>query len=77
MIAFTLFKTPMLLGFDSLLWLLLPLCAAVAVTYKTVRTRDMKRLPRQIALLLAYMAGGLVALGLGLWLLHTYWPFNP
>lgn len=71
------FTTPMVLHFDSLLWLLLPLCASVAVTYKTIRTRDLRRLPIQIGSLLAYMAGGLIALGVALWMLHEYWPFSP
>ena len=72
-----LFTLPMELHFDSLLWPLLPLCASVAITYKTVRTRDIGRLWLQIAALLAYMIGGLMALGAALWLLQRYWPFNP
>lgn len=77
MITLALFYKPMVLSADSQLWPLLPLCAAVAIVYKTVRTEDLKRLGLQILLLITYMIGGLVALGLGLWLLHTYWPFNP
>lgn len=71
------FTTPMLLHFDSLLWPLVPLCASVAIVYKTIRTRELRRLPLQIVALLAYMGGGLTILGTALWLLHEYWPFNP
>jgi len=75
MIAWTLFRDPMTLGFRGLLWLLIPLCVSVAVIYKTVRVRDLRRLPRQIVFLVLYMAGGLAGLGVGLWLVHEYWPF--
>lgn len=75
MIAWTLFKHPVTLHFHSLLWLLLPLCVSVAVVYKTVRTTNLRRLHIEIIILIGYMAGGLAALGLGLWLVHEYWPF--
>ena len=76
MIALALFTKPMVLHFHSLLWLLMPLCAVVALVYKTLRTEDLVRLPLEVARLVAYMVGGLVVLGGGLWLLHTYWPFS-
>ena len=75
MIAWTLFYHPTTLHFGSLLWLLMPLCASVAITYKAIRTENIRRLHIQVLALLAYMAVGLVGLGVGLWLLHTYWPF--
>ena len=75
MIAWTLFKHPMTLHFDSLLWLLIPLCAAVAIVYKTVRTQNIRRLHLEILYLMAYMIGGLVILGIILWAAHQYWPF--
>lgn len=75
MIALALFTKPMTLHFYSLLWLLMPLCAVVALVYKTLRTQDLSRLPMEVARLVVYMAGGLAVLGAGLWLLHTYWPF--
>jgi hypothetical protein len=74
-IAWMLFHNPMTLHFESLLWLLLPLCASVAVVYRTVRIDDLRRLPRSIVELILYMVGGLVALGAALWLVHEYWPF--
>ena len=75
MTAWTLFYHPMTLRFDSLLWLLLPLCASVAIVYKTIRSDNIHRLHLQILSLTALMLAGLVALGLGLWLLHEFWPF--
>ena len=67
----SLFVHPVEMGQDSL-WLVLPLCAAVAVVYKTVRIRDLRRLPLQILSLWGYMILGLIALGVAFWLLLEY-----
>jgi len=75
MIVGTLFMHPMALEFDSLLWLLAPLCASVAIIYKTVRIEHLRRLHLQVLWLLCYMLVGLVLLGAGLWAVHRYWPF--
>ena len=75
MIAWTLFVHPVRLSFTSLLWLLPPLCLFVAIIYKTVRMHRLRRLPMEVVALVIYMLGGLVALGLALWLVHEYWPF--
>ena len=74
MTDWTLFRNPMALPFDSLLWFLGPLCVAVAIVYKTVRTQNLRRLPLEILVLMGYMVVGLVALGAGLWLIQEYWP---
>ena len=74
MIAWTLFLNPVVLPFNSLLWMLLPLCFGVAVIYKTIRIDDLRRLPKEILALSAYMLFGLTALGAGLWLILSYWP---
>lgn len=63
------FTRPMALSFHSLLWLLPPLCASVAIVYKTIRTHDLRHLPREIIVLLAYMLAGLLVLGGLFWLL--------
>ena len=75
MIAWTPFVHPVRLSFASLLWLLPPLCLFVAVIYKTVRMHRLDRLVFEVASLVVYMLGGLVALGVALWLVHEYWPF--
>ena len=73
MTAWVLFRTPMPLEAGSwMLWLLLPLCMAVAIVYKTVRTKNLRRLPLEVLALMGYMTAGLVALGIGLWLFHTF-----
>jgi hypothetical protein len=63
----TLFVNPITLSNQAVLWLILPLCLSVAIIYKTIRTRNLRRLPLEIASLMAYMVGGLVLLGAVLW----------
>ncbi len=73
-LAWTLFYNPLPLPSSAVLWLVLPLCAAVAIVYKTLRVKDIRRLPLVAAGLMLYISGGLAALGAGLWLLVRYWP---
>jgi hypothetical protein len=40
--------------------------------YKTLRTRHLQDIPRQVGLLIAYMTGGLVVLGVALWLIQVW-----
>lgn len=63
----TLFVNPISIPSWLCLWLIVPLCVAVAVVYKTVRVRHLSQLPLQILMLLIYMFVGLTALGAGLW----------
>jgi len=75
MIAWTLFYNPMSLSAgNGTLWLVLPLCASVAIAYKTIRTTNLKRLPLEILALIGYMTAGLIALGLALWMIHSLFP---
>lgn len=69
-----LFYNPITLSSDSELWLLLPLCAAVGLVYKTIRVEHLSHLLKEFLLLMLYMAFGLVALCTLLWVIHTYWP---
>lgn len=68
------FINPITIPFKHQVWLLLPLCAAVATVYKTIRTTNVRRLHIEILALLGYMVGGLLALGVVLWAIHTYCP---
>lgn len=60
-----LFLKPMELGRDHL-WLVLPLCALLAIIYKTVRVGHVRDLPKAVLGLWTYMLLGLTALALGL-----------
>jgi hypothetical protein len=74
MIAWTPFYHPMTLSSDAVMWLVLPLALAVAVVYKAIRVGHVRELPRQVAVLMVQMVAGLIALGLVLWAVATYWP---
>jgi hypothetical protein len=69
-----LFVNPLILPFNSTLWLLLPLCASVAIVYKAIRVDSLRRLPLQAGVLIVYMLGGLFTLGASLWAIHEFWP---
>jgi hypothetical protein len=73
-LAWSLFTHPMALSSDTVMWLVLPLALSVAVIYKAIRVRRVAELPRQVAILMVQMVGGLLALGLVLWAVATYWP---
>jgi len=60
--AFALFTHPLALPSWALLVMLLPLCLAVAIIYKAVRTTDIRRLAMEILTLFLYMLAGLAAL---------------
>lgn len=63
------FLTPLPLWDDNKWpWLLLPLCIAIAVTYKSIKCREMKQVPKEAALLTVWIVVGMAmaALGLGL-----------
>ena len=69
--AWTLFYNPMTLSSDAwALWLVLPLCATVAIVYKTIRIKDLRRLPLEASMLFGLIIAGLAALGAGLWGIH-------
>ncbi len=70
----TLFTYPMTISTDVILFLVLPLLVSVAIVYKTIRVKNIRRLPLEIGILIGYMVAGLVALGVGLWLVQEYWP---
>ena len=72
MTAWTLFTHPVQWPSGLLLWLVLPLCAAVAIVYKTVRVRNLRRLPLQVVAVLAYMVVGMAVLAVVLWLIQEY-----
>jgi hypothetical protein len=74
MLAWTIFVNPVHLPSGAALWMVIPLCVSVALTYKAIRVHDIRRLPREAAGLLLYMVGGLLALGAMLWALLAYWP---
>ncbi len=74
MIFLALFYKPIVISWDAVLWLVLPLCVSVAAVYKTIRTENVRKLPLQIVALVGYMVAGLIFLGLAMWAIYEYWP---
>lgn len=68
-----LFYYPMNLPSNLVLWLVLPLCASVAIVYKAIRVHEVSRLPREAAALFLYIVFGLAVLGGALYLILQYW----
>lgn len=73
MSGWTLFYHPMVLNFQELLWMLLPLCILVAISYKAVRTENLRRLPLEILQLSLYLIAGIIGLGVGLYVIQRIW----
>ena len=72
MIAWTIFLNPIELSSWMPLPLILPLCAAVALCYKTLRVGHISELPKQAVWVLAYTLAGLTLLGSALWLMLEF-----
>jgi hypothetical protein len=53
-------------------WLMLPLCAGVAIVWKSIKCHQMKRVPIEATVIFFTMVGGLVASAVGLWLLEKF-----
>ncbi len=66
------FLQPVQMSWDVALWLVLPLCAVVAVVYKTIRVHHLRQLPLQILGLWGYILFGLIFLGVAFHLLLEY-----
>ena len=55
------FLTPMPVWGDAVWpWLLLPLCLAVAVVYKSIKCRTMRQVPREATVLTIWIVAGMV-----------------
>ena len=50
------------------LWLIIPLILATAIVYKTVRTHDVAKLPKQIARLSGVIFAGVLLIAISVWL---------
>jgi hypothetical protein len=64
------FKDPLPVWQDSRWpWLLLPLCIAVSIVYKSIRCKSMRQVPREAAAITLYIIVGMAAAALVLGLL--------
>jgi len=62
---------PIQIGHDPV-YLVLPLLAAVAIVYKTIRVKYLRDLPVQVLILWGYMAIGLAVLTAALYVLGEH-----
>lgn len=65
-----LFTTPMTISGVQHALLLLPLCLAIAVVYKTIRCANVREVPVAAGVLCVTILAGMYAVGVGLWVLH-------
>lgn len=68
----TLFVNPIPIDPATSIFWLIPLCIAVAAVYRTIRTQDVRKLPREIITLSVCLIGGLAALMAILWTAQTF-----
>lgn len=68
----TLLLHPVPWSSQVVLFLLLPLSLSLAVIYKTIRGKDLRRLPQEILLTTILMLAGMAALAAALWLFQLY-----
>ena len=71
MILATLFVNPIPIDPATAIFWVIPLCIAVAAVYRTIRTDNLRRLPREIVTLSVCLIGGLAALMAILWTAQT------
>ena len=64
-----LFTTAMELTGRERLMLMLPLCLSVAIVYKTTRCENLRDVPGAALILWGTIVLGMLAVGIGLWLL--------
>ena len=72
MILATLFVNPIQIDPATSIFWMIPLCIAVAVVYRTIRTHNLRTLPREIVTLSVCLIGGLAALMAILWTAQTF-----
>ena len=67
----TLFYNSCQVPWSATIWFVIPLCFSVTIVYKTVRIGNLRKLPIQSVMLMGYLLGCLLVLGVGLWLIQT------
>jgi hypothetical protein len=53
-------------------WLILPLCASVALVYKAIHVENMRRVPLEALQTTLWIAAGMVGVAAGLWLIVEF-----
>lgn len=66
---YRLFLTPLPL-WDYWVWLLIPLCVAVSIVYKTIKCRYVYQIPREALLITLWIIAAMIGVGAGVWLTY-------
>lgn len=53
-------------------WLILPLCASVALVYKSMHIEDMRRVPLEALQTMLWIAAGMTGVAAALWLVVEF-----
>ena len=69
MLAYIPFVTPLPV-WDYWAWLLLPLCIAVAVVYKTIKCRYVRQIPKEAAAITLWIILSMASVAAGIWGLY-------
>jgi hypothetical protein len=69
-IAWTPFVQPIPGVWNYWPWLMVPLCAGVAIVWKSIKCHEMKRVPLEATVIFLTMIVGFVGSAVGLWLLE-------
>ncbi len=65
----TLFLHPLPL-WDYWVWLIVPLCAAVSVVYKTIKCQHVHQIPREAVGITLWIIAAMIGVAAGVWLLY-------
>lgn len=53
-------------------WLILPLCAGVALVYKTIHVEEMRQVPVEAFKTMLWILGGMAGVAAGLWIVVEF-----
>ena len=67
----TLFITPIMFSRLAGLLMLLPLCLAVSVVYKTIKIEELRKVPASVVASWFTIVGGMLAIGVSIYALYS------
>jgi len=67
----TLFVNPIMFSRRTGLFMLLPLCLAISIVYKTIKIDDLRKIPAAVAASWATIVLGMCAVGIAVFILYN------
>ncbi len=68
-LAYTLFITPLPV-WDYWVWLIIPLCTAVSVVYKTIKCQHVRQIPKEAAGITLWIIAAMIGVAAGVWIIY-------